>query len=57
MIYAELKWANKALALSLSLMAKWPETCLRGGVVDQLVLLLINLKKAFEPDEITLCTL
>ena len=46
------------MALSLSLMVKWPDTCLRGGIVDQLVLLLlINLKKAFEPDEITLCSL
>ena len=38
--------------LSLSLMVKWPETCLREGIVDRLVLLLlINLKQA---DEITL---
>ena len=28
-IYIILKWVIKALALSLSLMAKWLETCLR----------------------------
>ena len=57
-IYIILKWVIKALALSLSLMAKWLETCLRWGIVDRLVhILLVNLKKAFESGEITLCSL